>query len=220
MEPSSAPVLPAPPPREDTEVAALRAGDEHAFLALVNRHHRGMVRVASLYLRSAATAEEAVQDAWLGVLRGLHLFEGRSSLKAWIFGILVHCAKARAAREARSVPLSALEAEEREEGPSVPADRFHDEGSRWAGHWASPPEPWPDARAESGELLGLVGEALDTLPEAQRAVMSLRDVEGWSSEEVCDLLGISEGNQRVLLHRARSKVRSHLEQVLGREGRS
>jgi RNA polymerase sigma-70 factor (ECF subfamily) len=106
------------------------------------------------------------------------------------------------------------------EGPSVPPDRFQGEGERWAGHWADPPEPWPDARVESSEMVALVREALETLPEAQRAVMTLRDLDGWETAEVCELLGISEGNQRVLLHRARSKVRGHLEERLGREGRS
>lgn len=200
---------------EERELAALRAGDEAAFLALVNRHHRAMVRVASLYVRSRASAEEAVQDAWLGVLKGLHLFEGRSSLRSWIFRILVNCAKTRGASEGRSVPISALAEPSDEEGPSVPSDRFLGDDDRWAGHWSDPPEPWPDARVESGELVALVREGIETLPDAQRSVMTLRDVEGWDSGEVCELLAISEGNQRVLLHRARSKVRAFVEARLG-----
>jgi RNA polymerase sigma-70 factor (ECF subfamily) len=216
MEPS------APEPRSDVaaeerELAALRAGDEAAFLAVVTRYHGAMLRVASMYVKSRASAEEAVQEAWLGVLRGLHLFEGRSSLKSWVFRILVNCAKAKAVQEARSVPMSALADESREEGPSVSPDRFQEDGERWAGHWAAPPAPWPDARAASSELVALVREALETLPEAQRTVMTLRDVDGWASEDVCELLGISEGNQRVLLHRARSKVRAYVEERLGRE---
>jgi RNA polymerase sigma-70 factor (ECF subfamily) len=203
---------------EDRELVALRAGDERAFLSLVNRHHCAMVRVASLYVKSAASAEEVVQETWVGVLRGLDGFEGRASLKAWIFGILVNCAKARAAREVRSVPLSSLEREQGDEGPSVSPDRFQGDDQRWAGHWAEPPEPWPDAKVESREMVALVQEALATLPEAQRTVMNLRDVDGWDSQEVCQLLGISEGNQRVLLHRARSKVRNYIEQSLEREG--
>jgi RNA polymerase sigma-70 factor (ECF subfamily) len=206
------------PVSADPALPALRAGDEKAFLALVNRHHRGMVRVASLYVKSAASAEEVVQETWIGVLRGLHLFEGRSSLKSWIFGILVNCAKARAARERRAVPLSAIEVEVGDDGPSVSPDRFQSDDQRWAGHWAEPPEPWPDAKVALREMVALVQEALATLPEAQRTVMSLRDVDGWDSDEVCQLLGISEGNQRVLLHRARSKVRNYIEQSLGREG--
>jgi RNA polymerase sigma-70 factor (ECF subfamily) len=220
MESTSAGETPVLPVAEAIELAALRAGDEQAFLALVNRHHRAMVRVASLYVKSAASAEEVVQEGWLGVLRGLHLFEGRCSLKAWIFQIVVNCAKARALREQQTVPLSTLEAELDKEGPSVPADRFLDEAHRWGGHWAEPPQPWPDAKVESSEMVSLVQEALDALPEAQRTVMSLRDVHGWESAEVCELLGISEGNQRVLLHRARSKVRGHLEERLEREGRA
>ncbi len=196
---------------KERELAALRAGDEAAFLSLVSRHHRAMVRVASLYVRSRASAEEVVQDAWLGVLRGLHLFEGRSSLRSWIFRILVNCAKTRGASEGRSVPISALAEPSDEEGPAVPPDRFLGDGERWAGHWSDPPEPWPDAQVESSEMVALVREGIATLPEAQRTVMTLRDVEGWDSGQVCELLALSEGNQRVLLHRARSKVRAFVE---------
>lgn len=202
------------------ELAALRAGDERAFLALVERHQRGMVRVASLYVKSAATAEEVVQETWIGVLRGLDGFEGRSSLKSWIFGILVNCARARAVRDGRMVPISSLVAEGDDEGPSVAAERFLGDDQRWAGHWSEPPSPWPDTWTESREMVALVQEAMATLPVAQRTVMSLRDVDGWESQEVCELLGISEGNQRVLLHRARSKVRGYVEQKLGRRGRA
>jgi RNA polymerase sigma-70 factor (ECF subfamily) len=204
---------------DERELAALRAGDEAAFLALVNRNHRAMVRVASMYVRSRASAEEVVQDAWIGVLKGLHLFEGRSSLRSWIFRILVNCAKARGASEQRSVPMSALVDSAAEEGPSVSPDRFSGEEERWPGHWSDPPEPWPDARVESSEMVALVREGLETLPEAQRTVMALRDVDGWDSGDVCELLAISEGNQRVLLHRARSKVRAFVEERLG-PGRS
>jgi RNA polymerase sigma-70 factor, ECF subfamily len=205
---------------EEQELAALRAGDEAAFLALVSRFHGAMLRVASMYVKSRASAEEVVQDAWLGVLRGLHLFEGRSTLKSWIFRIVVNCAKTRGVHDARSVPMSALDATGGDEEPSVSPDRFQEDGERWAGHWAEPPEPWPDARVESSEMKALVREALETLPEAQRTVMTLRDIDGWESDEVCELLGVSEGNQRVLLHRARSKVRGYVEERLGREGRS
>jgi RNA polymerase sigma-70 factor (ECF subfamily) len=210
----------APPAAEDGDLAALRAGDEAAFLALVNRHHRAMVRVASLYVKTTASAEEVVQEAWVGVLRGLHLFEGRSSLRSWIFGILVNCARSRAVLDGRSVPLSALQDGQEDSGASVSPDRFLDDDHRWAGNWAAPPQAWPDRTAESRELVVLVQEAMATLPEAQRTVMSLRDVDGWEAGEVCELLGISEGNQRVLLHRARSRVRSYLEQELGAEGRA
>jgi RNA polymerase sigma-70 factor (ECF subfamily) len=201
---------------QDRELVALRAGDEEAFLNLVRRHHPAMIRVASLHVRSAAAAEEVAQEAWVGVLRGLHQFEGRSSLRTWIFGILLNCARARAIREGRTVPFSALE-QEREEAPSVSPARFLDAGHEWAGHWAAPPSPWPEAWVESREMIAAVQEAMERLPEGQRTVMSLRDLEGWDSEQVCALLGISEGNQRVLLHRARSKVRGYLEHRSGRE---
>jgi len=203
---------------EERELAALRAGDEAAFLALVNRYNGAMLRVALLSVKSRASAEEVVQEAWLGVLRGLHLFEGRSSLKSWIFRILVNCAKTRGARDGRTVPMSALVDFTEEEEPSVSPDRFRDDAERWPGHWSQPPEPWPDAQVESTEMVALVRQALELVPEAQRTVMTLRDVDGWESDEVCELLGISEGNQRVLLHRARSKVRAFVEARLGSKG--
>jgi RNA polymerase sigma-70 factor (ECF subfamily) len=201
---------------EERELAALRAGDETAFLALVSRHHGAMLRVAAMFVKSRASAEEVVQEAWIGVLKGLHLFEGRSSLRSWIFKILVNCAKTRGMHDARAVVIALDELVD--EGPSVSPDRFRDDTERWPGHWSQPPEPWPDARVESSEMVALVRQALETLPEAQRTVMSLRDVDGWDSGEVCELLGISEGNQRVLLHRARSKVRAFVEEQLGSEG--
>ncbi len=216
MEPS-APEPPSDVTAEERELAALRAGDEAAFVAIVSRYHGAMLRVAAMYVKSPASAEEVVQEAWLGVLKGLHLFEGRSSLKSWVFRILVNCAKAKGVHEVRSVPMSSLADDGGEEGPSVSPDRFQEDGDRWAGHWAAPPEPWPDARVASSEMVALVREAIETLPGAQRTVMTLRDVDGWASEEVCELLGISEGNQRVLLHRARSKVRGYVERRLGRE---
>ncbi len=219
MEPRSASQASTEVSADARELAALRAGDEAAFLSLVNRYHGAMLRVASMYVKSRASAEDVVQEAWLGVLKGLHFFEGRSSLKSWVFRILVNCAKTRGMRDLRAVPMSSLADAAGEAGPSVSPDRFREDGERWAGHWADPPEPWPDARVESSEMVALVREALETLPEAQRTVMTLRDVDGWESGEVCELLGISEGNQRVLLHRARSKVRGHLEERLGREDR-
>jgi RNA polymerase sigma-70 factor, ECF subfamily len=208
---------PDPSATDAPELAALRAGDERAFLALVTRHHAAMIRVARLYVSSAAHAEEVVQEAWLGVLRGLNLFEGRSSLKSWIFRILVNCAKSRGVREVRSVPVSALAAEEDAEGATVPEERFRGEGELWAGHWARPPAAWADDQLASAEAAALARQAIETLPPAQRTVITLRDVDGWESSEVCELLGISEANQRVLLHRARAKVRAILEERLGAE---
>lgn len=196
---------------------ALRAGDESAFLLLVNLHQASMVRVATLYAGSRAAAEEVVQETWIGVLQGLHLFEGRSSLKSWIFRILVNTAKARGVRESRSVPLSSLASADEDE-PAVSAERFQDQGV-WTGHWSRPPSEWSDDQVASAELVAFAREAIERLPRSQREVMTLRDVEGWDAPDVCELLQISEANQRVLLHRARSKVRAYVEERLGKEVR-
>jgi RNA polymerase sigma-70 factor, ECF subfamily len=197
---------------EDTRLLrALREGDETAFASLLDTYHSALVNVAMTYVRNRAVAEEVVQETWLGVIRGLERFEGRSSLKTWIFRIAANIAKTRSAREGRSVPFSALG--DPEEGPSVDPERFGPDD-----HWSSFPVSWetiPEERLQAKETLARVQEAIETLPPAQRAVVTLRDVEQWSSEEVCELLGVSEGNQRVLLHRARSKVRSALEQHFG-----
>jgi RNA polymerase sigma-70 factor (ECF subfamily) len=198
-------------------VESLRNGDEHAFAALVDEHGAAMLRLARLYVRERSVAEEVVQEAWLGVLRGIERFEGRSSLKTWLFRIVTNLAKTRAVREARSVPFSALAgAEDEEEGPSVPPERFRGLDDRWAGHWAAPPVDWarPEHELISAETCTVITRAIDALPESQRQVMTLRDVEGWSSEEVCNALELSETNQRVLLHRARTKVRRALDDYL------
>jgi RNA polymerase sigma-70 factor, ECF subfamily len=195
---------------------ALRAGDERAFTELVERHAGSMLRLAMTFVRSRAVAEEVVQDAWLGVLRGIGSFEGRSSLKTWIFRILTNTAKTRAVREGRTVPIGSLG----DEGePAVDADRFlPPDHPRYPGHWASPPSGWhriPEDRLLDAETLAVITRAIEALPAAQRQVVTLRDVEGWSSEETCEALGLSEVNQRVLLHRGRSKVRQALEEYLG-----
>jgi RNA polymerase sigma-70 factor, ECF subfamily len=212
----SAAVMSAPA-YEQRLVHALRAGDERAFAELVERLSPALLRVAGFHVRDRAVAEEVVQETWLGVLQGIQRFEGRSSLKTWIFRILSNTAKTRAERESRSVPVSALRGDEGEEGPSVDAERFLDPGHRWAGHWASPPAPWsalPENRLLAKETLDSVRSLIAELPPSQRDVIVLRDVEGWASEEVCSALGLSEVNQRVLLHRARSKVRAGLERYL------
>jgi len=197
-------------------VAAIRAGDEGAYICLVKRYHQAMIRLAGAYLPPGA-AEEVAQEAWIGVLKGLHKFEGRSSLKAWIFRILINCARFRGAREARSVPFSSLDEDCQE--PAVAEERFLDEGHpRWPGHWLKSPEPWMDERLISEETLSMVARAMDELPRAQREVMRLRDGEGWTSAEVCEALEISEANQRVLLHRARSKVRRAIEPYVSAGG--
>ena len=196
-------------------VDALRRGDEAAFARLLREHQASLERVARIYVSSAAVAEEVVQETWLAVLNGIDRFEGRSSLKTWIFRILTNIAKTRAQREGRTLPFSALERPDAVPEPAVEPDRFLDsEHPRWPGHWAARPEPWPEERLLADETRAVVEQAIERLPPAQRAVISLRDVEGWSADETCNALGVSETNQRVLLHRARSKVRRALEQYL------
>jgi RNA polymerase sigma-70 factor (ECF subfamily) len=201
---------------EVQELDALRSGDEEAFMALVRRHQTAMVRVAQIYVSRRDIAEEVVQEAWLGALRGLDRFEGRSSLKTWLFRIVTNLAKTRAVREGRTIPFSALRSPENVPEPAVEPERFRSpDDPRWPGHWASKPLEWPEERLLAAETLEVVGTAIDALPAGQRAVIALRDVEGWSAEEVCNALELSETNQRVLLHRARSKVRKALEGHLG-----
>lgn len=207
---------------EDRElVRALRAGDERAFAELLERYSGQLLRVAMIYAPSRAVAEEIVQDTWIGVIRGIDRFEGRSTLKTWIFRILTNTAKTRAEREGRTVPFASLARDAGGDEPSVEPDRFLDQSHpTWAGHWNEYPRSWqriPDERLVSKEIRGVVDAAIATLPESQRAVITLRDVDGFGSEEVCELLALSEGNQRVLLHRARSKVRRALEEYLDDE---
>lgn len=194
-------------------VEALQAGDEAAFLALVDRYHAEMVRVASAIVRSRASAEDVAQEAWLGVVKRVHAFESRSSVRTWLFRIVTNCAKGRRARE-RDVPFSALAEHDTGEGPTVDPDRFHAAAEAYAGQWSRPPEAWADDRLAAHQTARRVHEEIQRLPAAQRAVIVLRDVEGLSSEEACEALGISEGNQRVLLHRARARVRSAIEALL------
>jgi RNA polymerase sigma-70 factor (ECF subfamily) len=194
-------------------LAALRAGDEAAFEALIARYHGALLRLAQLYVPSRAVAEEVVQETWLGVLKGLNSFEGRASLKTWIFRILLNRARTRGQRESRSLPFSALWSPDADSGePAVEPEWFQDDG--W---WGPHPRGWsevPEQRLLSQETRAVVQQAIDALPPSQREVITLRDIEGWTSEEVRNALSISETNQRVLLHRARSKVRRALEQYL------
>jgi RNA polymerase sigma-70 factor (ECF subfamily) len=205
---------------EERLLRRLRDGDEASFAALVDDYHGSLTRLARVYVRDRAVAEEVVQETWLGVIRGIEGFEGRSSLKTWIFRILVNTAKTRGEREGRTVPFSSLPAADLDPEPAVEPERFLDPSHpRWAGHWATAPARWdniPEARLVAKETLACIDETIQALPPAQAQVITLRDVEGWSSEEVCALLGISEGNQRVLLHRARSKVRSSLERYFSK----
>jgi RNA polymerase sigma-70 factor (ECF subfamily) len=198
-------------------VGALRRGDEAAFVRLVQSLHGSMLRLAMFHVGERTVAEEVVQDAWVGVLQQLDRFEGRSSLKTWVLRIVSNRAKTRAVRERRTVPISALPGGYDADEPAVDPDRFRPAGHRWAGHWASPPASWqevPEDRLLSQETMAEIQRIVATLPAAQRAVLVLRDVEGLTAPEACQLLGLTEGNQRVLLHRARSKVRGALERYL------
>jgi RNA polymerase sigma-70 factor (ECF subfamily) len=201
---------------EETELLALlRAGDERAFAALVEREYPTMLAVARHHVRSRAVAEEVVQEAWLGVLKGLDRFEGRSSLRTWILRILVNTAKTRGVREARSVPFTSLAPEGEE--PAVEPDRFRSRDDPFPGHWRAYPADWqrlPEETLGDRETLQVVIAAIHALPASQRVVITMRDIQGCSAEEVCEALDVSEGNQRVLLHRARSKVRGALERHL------
>ncbi len=202
------------PTEDELLVARLRSGDERAFMDLVETYGSLMLHLALGHVRTPSVAEEVVQEAWVGVLSGLDRFEGRSSLKTWIMRIVVNRAKTRGEREARCVPFSSL-AEPDEPGAAVDPARFlPDDHPRWPGHWAVPPQSWasvPEERLAARETMELIRGAIRALPARQQQVIVLRDMEGWEADEVCDLLGVSEGNQRVLLHRARSKVRAELE---------
>jgi RNA polymerase sigma-70 factor (ECF subfamily) len=193
-------------------LAALRSGDERAFARLIDLHHAALVRVARQYVPTQEIAEDVAQEAWLGLLRGLDGFEGRASLRTYLFRIVMNLARTRGVREARSAPFSSLVRGE-DEGPVVDPERFLRAPAPGAGHWVSPIRPW-SASAEqlalSAEAVERVHDAIAELPELQRRVVTLRDVEGFDAAEVCDLLELSEGNQRVLLHRARTKLRDAL----------
>jgi len=191
---------------DESLLRGLRSGDEQAFGTLVDRYYGSMIRLALSFVRSRAVAEEVVQDTWLAVLRGLAAFEGRSSLKTWLFSILVNRARTTGVREARSIPVEDV-------GPVVDAARFGPSGA-----WAAPPEHWieeAESRVDAERLRHLLQTAIDALPARQREVVLLRDVEGLTSVEVCEVLAISEANQRVLLHRGRGKLRQALETAAG-----
>ena len=197
---------------EEKLLESLRAGNEEAFRELVREYQPSLVRVARIYVSNQAAAEDVAAETWLGVLKGLDRFEGRSSLRTWIFRILTNIAKTRAVRDGRTLPFSALQDPARVPEAAVDADRFLDpEHPRWPGHWALKPEPWPEDALLAAETRERLEQAIEALPATQRAVISLRDIEGWSSEEVRNALDLSETNQRVLLHRARSRVRRALE---------
>jgi len=210
------------PDRDADLIDALRGGSEAAFVALLDRYYVPMLRVASMYAPSGM-AEDIVQEAWLGVLKGIDRFEGRSSLKTWIFRILINSAKTSGRREARSIPFSSLgdPAEDRGEPAVDPARFLAVSDPQWPHHWASPPQSWgesPEDLLLSDEGRAYIDRAIETLPPSQREVMTFRDIQGWTSKEVSALLGITPANERVLLHRARSRVREVLERYFDERG--
>jgi RNA polymerase sigma-70 factor (ECF subfamily) len=206
---------PARPAADAELVAALRAGDERTFRDLFERNYPMMKRVARGYVDSDAVAEEIVQETWMAIVCGINRFEGRCALGTWIFSILTNQAKTHTARERRAVPFSSVATAEGDQ-PAVDPDRFQRNDDAWPGHWATPPRPWqkPERRLISLEVREQLRDALAELPERQRLIVGLRDIDGASAEEVCELLDISQENQRVLLHRGRSRLRDALDEYL------
>lgn len=196
-------------------VAALKRGDEAAFTGLVEELTAPLTRLALAHVPSRAVAEEVVQDTWVGVIRGIDRFEGRSALRTWIFQILLNNARTRGQREKRTLPFSSLRRvdEEGRDQPAVDADRFQGRRGDYPGHWARPPVEWesPDVQLAGDAARGVLLAAIAELPPRQREVLTLRDIQGYSAADACNALELSETNQRVLLHRARSKVRAALE---------
>ena len=202
---------------EDQLIARLRRGDEGAFDKLVNQHHSTLIRMAMGYVADQAVAEEVVQDTWLAVIESLNRFEGRSSLRTWICGILIHKAKDRGVREKRHTTFSAFESYDDDSEEAVDPSRFQQTGE-WAGHWAFPPQPWdeqtPEKLLASQQAVNAMQRAIDALPATLKEVLILRDVEGVEAKEVCELLKITETNLYVRLHRARERVRAAVETYL------
>ena len=215
MQPEAAIAPAATDVSDEQTVAALRAGDERTFRDLFARSYPMMKRVARTYVASDAVAEEIVQETWMAIVTGIDRFEGRSALGTWIFSILTNQAKTHSAREKRTVPFSSVMASDAGE-PAVDPDRFQRDDEAWPGHWATPPRPWqkPERRLLALDAREHLKAALAQLPDRQRLIVGLRDVDGQSAEEVCDLLGLTQENQRVLLHRGRSRLRAVLEEYV------
>lgn len=204
----------------DTQIVErLRAGDEQAFAEVVDAYTPAMLRLARMYGVSRNAAEDVVQETWLRALRALDSFEGRASFRTWVYAILANCARRRAERDSRSVPLAELSSEGEE--PAVDPVRFFPAGHpRWAGMWTTLVAGWesiPDERLLAGEARARFRAAIEELPARYAVVFTLRDVEGWTSDEVCSLLGLTPENQRVLLHRARNRIRSLLEEYFSED---
>jgi RNA polymerase sigma-70 factor (ECF subfamily) len=208
----------ATPGREERRrLEAIRAGDQSAFAELVDEWSPSMIGVAIRYVRSRAVAEEVVQETWLGVVKGLGRFQGRSSLRSWVFAILRNTAVSRGEKEQRTIPLSSLEADGDDWEELNPDRFFGPDHDRYPGHWSLGPTAWelPEEGLLAHETRTVIADAINQLPASQRAVITLRDVEGRDSDEVCSMLDLSPGNQRVLLHRARAHVRGAIEGYLG-----
>jgi RNA polymerase sigma-70 factor, ECF subfamily len=198
-------------------IEGLRAGDETAFRHLFEMLNATLLRVARGYAPSDAVAEEIVQETWIGVIKGIDRFEGRSSLRTWTFGILVNVARTKAVREARSIPFASAAPPGEEPEPIDPERFFSSDHPQYAGHWRLGPAAWgiPEERLLAGETRSTLLAAIDDLPPNQREVIVLRDIGGWPAGEVCNALGITETNGRVLLHRARAKVRAAIDGTIG-----
>ncbi len=203
---------------EDTLLARLSRGDEGAFDELVNQHHGALIRMAMGYVADREVAEEVVQDTWMAVIENLNRFEGRSSLRTWICGILIHKAKDRGVREKRHTTFSAFASYDDDNDEAIDPARFQQTGE-WAGHWAFPPQPWDDQTPEkllaSKQAVDCMQRAIEALPATLKEVLILRDVEGVEAKEVCEMLNITETNLYVRLHRARERVRAAVETALG-----
>ncbi|MDN5940360.1 MAG: sigma-70 family RNA polymerase sigma factor [Nitrospira sp.] len=202
---------------DEALLARLKRGDEGAFDELVNQHHGALIRMAMGYVADREVAEEVVQDTWMAVIESLNRFEGRSSLRTWICGILIHKAKDRGVREKRHTTFSAFESSDDDNEEAVDPSRFQPSGE-WAGHWAFPPQPWddqtPEKLLESKQAVDCMQRAIEVLPKTLKEVLILRDVEGVEAKEVCEMLNITETNLYVRLHRARERVRVAVEQYL------
>jgi RNA polymerase sigma-70 factor (ECF subfamily) len=206
------------PASDDDLVEALRRGDQEAYAGLVDELTPALTRLALAHVPSRAVAEEVVQDTWLGVINGIDGFQGRSALRTWIFQILLNTARTRGKREKRTLPFASLRrrAEEGRNEPAVEADRFQGRRGEYPGHWSRPPAEWssPEVRLAQAEARDTMLATIAELPPRQREVITLRDIQGYSAAEARNALGVSETNQRVLLHRARCKVRAALEELL------
>ncbi len=214
---SAVAVSPPVSPDDQRLIDGLRADDERIFEELVDRYHESLIRVARTFVGARSIAEEVAQETWIALIEGIDRFEGRSSLKTWLFRVLVYRSRSRGQRERRTIAMSELGDDD---GPLVDPERFLAGDALWAGHWARPPQRWDGAaerRLIAAETRAMVEQAIERLPEGQRRVIALRDINGLSADEVCEMLQISEGNQRVLLHRARAKVRATLEEYINDE---